>query len=575
MSTATPNPSEPVFSATVMANATIDATSEPPLPDDLEVLKQMVRELLKTLRSQRHENEHLRHHLDLLLRRLYGPRAERFNPDQLLLFADLQNPGEAGATADTPPSDAELPPTEESAASAKRPGHGRQKPPSHLRREEVRHDLTPAERICPDCGQDRCCIGEDISTQLEYEPASLYLLVHVRPKYACPRCHNGVFSATVAAQPIDKGLPGPGLLAQIIVCKFADHLPLYRQERIFSRQGVDLSRQTLCDWLSQAAELLEPLYERLKLWIVASTVLHTDDTGVQVQDIGKTRKAHFWGYFGDREHPGNIFDYTTSRARDGPQTFLKNFSGYLQADAYTGYDRIYAGERVVEVGCNAHARRKFHEARTSDAARAHTALAYYRSLYKIEAEAKQLALERYIAELPDAPPLLAEGLPPEGYVTLLEKERLRLRQEKAVLILADFKSWLDNQQKEVLPKSPMAEAFTYALNQWEALTRYTTAGFLEIDNNWAEREMRRIAIGRKNWLFLGNDDAGKTAAILLSFVSTCQRHAINPFIYFRDVLRRLPTHPEDRLDELLPGRWQPALPEVQDGQSQAITASQS
>lgn len=572
MSTAAPNPSEPVFSATVMANAESAIPSEIPLPDDTEVLKQMIRELLKTLHSERHENEHLRHRLEQLLRRLYGPRAEHFDPNQPLLFADLQTPGEAPSDPAAAPVEATLPVEDKSAASAKPAGHGRQRLPENLRREQVRHDLTTAERICPDCGQPRCCIGEDFSEQLEYEPASLYIVVHVRPKYACARCHNGVFSATVAAQPIDKGLPGPGLLAYIIVCKYADHLPLYRQERIFSRQGVDLSRQSLCDWLGKSAKLLEPLYECLKLWIVDSKVLHTDDTSVQVQDIGKTRKAHFWGYFGDREHPGNIFDYTISRARDGPLTFLETFVGYLQADAYTGYDRIYAGQRVSEVGCNAHARRKFHEARTSDAARAHTALGYYRSLYKIEAEAKELAEERYYAELPEAPPL-DHGLPPERYLTLRDEERLRLRKERAVPILADFKAWLEKQQQEVLPKSPMAEAFTYALNQWDALTRYTTAGFLEIDNNWAEREMRRIAIGRKNWLFLGNDEAGKTAAILFSFVSTCQRHAIDPFVYLRDVLRRLPTHAPDRLGELLPGRWQPALPEARDGQTEATPAA--
>jgi transposase len=560
MSLAAPNPSEPVFSVTITATAVVDATTaEPALPDDPQVLKQMIRELLETLRSQRHQNEHLQHRLDLLLRRLYGPRAERFNPDQPLLFTDLQAPADTPADSTTPPANSESPPPPpEPAASTKPTGHGRQRLPKNLRRETVVYDLTTAERLCSGCGQPRTCIGEDRSEQLEYQPASLFVVVHVRPKYACPRCHNGVFTATVAAQPINKGLPGPGLLAHIIVCKFADHLPLYRQESIFSRQGVDLSRQTLCQWLGQAGQLLKPLYQRLKALVLASTVVHTDDTPVPVQEPGKTRTGRIWDYLGDAEHPGNVFDYTPTRSRDGPAKFLEHFRGYLQADAYTGYDQIYVGDQVIEVGCNAHARRKFHEARTTDAAGAHSALAYYRQLYQIEAEAKKRAEERYRAEVPEALPWEEDGLAPLRFVALLYEERYRLRQQKSLPILADFERWLGEQKNAVVPKSPLGEAITYVLNQWQALTRYTQHGFLDIDNNRAERQIRRIAIGRKNWLFLGNDEAGETAAILFSFVSTCQRHGLDAFVYLRDVLRRLPEHPLDRLDELLPGRWQPA-----------------
>lgn len=560
MSTAAPNPSEPVFSATVSSLATdsaADSAADPLLPDDPEVLKQMIRELLETLRSARHEQEHLQQRIDQLLRRLYGPRAERFNPNQPLLFPDEPTPAEP--VPEPPP----LPPVDTASETTikKRPGHGRQQLPKHLERRRVVHDLTAVERTCCGCGQERAKIGEDISEQLEYVPASLFIRVHVRPKYACPRCRTGVFSATVAAQPIDKGLPGPGLLAYIIVCKFADHLPLYRQETIFSRQRVHLSRQTLCDWLGQAGALLKPLYERLKIWVLGSQWLHTDDTRVQVQDIGKTRTARFWGYLGDDDHPGNVFDYTPNRKRDGPREFLKGFQGFLHADAFSGYDCIYAGDRVTEVGCNAHARRKFYDARSSAAAAAHTALGYYRQLFKIEAEAKAAAAERYVADFPEAPPL-DKGLPPERFLTLLYEERLRRRQQESVPILAEFERWLREQKTKVLSKSPLAEAITYALNQWQALTRYTTAGFLDIDNNWAEREMRRLAIGRKNWLFVGNDEAGRTAAIFVSFVSTCQRHDIDSFAYLQDILRRLPEHPADRLDELLPGRWRPLPPPV-------------
>jgi hypothetical protein len=274
--------------------------------------------------------------------------------------------------------------------------------------------------------------------------------------------------------------------------------------------------------------------------VLASRVIHTDDTPVKRQDAAddETRQSRLWTYLGDVAHPYNVFDFTINRRRDGPQKFLQGYVGYLQADAFSGYDGLYLPEpqtgtaRILEVACNAHARRKFYEARHSNESASHQALAYYSQLYEIERQAKEMP----------------------------EEVRRQMRQDLAVPILDQMHTWLEGLQKQLLPKDPFREAVNYALNQWQALCCYTSAGFLAIDNNWAEREMKRIAIGRKNWLFFGSAEGGKTAAILFTFTSTCHRLSINPWAYLRDVLTRLPTTPPDQLTDLLPDRWQAAQP---------------
>ena len=258
---------------------------------------------------------------------------------------------------------------------------------------------------------------------------------------------------------------------------YGDHLPLYRLERILARFGVKLSRSTLCDWMGRCGLLLQPLYQSMIRNVLASQVIHTDDTPVPVLDPGMehTRTGRLWVYLGDATHPYNVFAFTPNRKRDGPADFLKDFKGYLQADAFGGYDGIYATQKVVEVGCHAHARRKFHEARTSSATAAHQALADYRQLYEIEQAATSAAQEAQCAQ------------PEASLEELLQVQRLRLRCERAVPVLAEFHRWLLAEQVEALPKSPLGQAIGYAINQWEALTRYTTQGFLQIDNNCAER----------------------------------------------------------------------------------------
>jgi hypothetical protein len=278
--------------------------------------------------------------------------------------------------------------------------------------------------------------------------------------------------------------------------------------------------------------------------VVQSSWLHTDDTQVKNlgHEPGTTDKARFWIYHGDRAHPYNVFDFTLNRKRDGPQTFLADFHGYLHADAFSGYDALYLPDPrpdqapILEVACNAHARRKFFEAKSSDELHSHQALAYYRQLYELERAATANDFD--------------------------DEQKLRMRRDLSVPILDKFKTWLDQERDQVLPKSPMAEAMGYALNNWTALCRFTEAGFLSIDNNVAEREMKRIAIGRKNWLFVGSANGGRTAAVLFSFTSTCHRLKVEPWAYLQDVLSRVRATPADRLQELLPDRWQAAQQHV-------------
>jgi transposase len=523
------------------ADPLLDMTG--PLPDDPVVLQQMIRELLQLLRDAQHEKEKLQHQLERLIQRLYGPRTERLDPNQLLLIPDAFEP----APADPQPVAPEVSPKPK-----KHQGHGRTKATKELRREQVIHELSEAERCCPECGTLRNQISAERSEQFEYQPASLYIVEHVRCTYACPHCEGQVITADKPDKPIPKGSPGPGLMAYVVTSKYVDHIPLHRQERIFARHGLELSRSTLCDWTAACAKLLEPLYELMKSRVLQSGSMHTDDTPVKAQDprTKVIQTGRLWLYRGDHTQPLNVFDFTLSRSRDGPAQFLKGFHGYLHADAFGGYDGLYISGDVIEVMCNAHARRKFHEARTTDAARAAVAIGYYRALYAIET-----AIKKQIA-----------GETDESQKAAI---RFSIRTEQAVPLLEEFHKWLQEQKPDVLPKSPIATAISYALNHWDALARYTSSGYLDIDNNVAEQEMKNIAIGRKNWLFVGSENGGKTAAVLFSFASSCRRHGHDTFAYLRDVLTRLPKHPRESLEDLLPHRWKP-LPAAE-GDSSAVS----
>ncbi len=529
------------------------------LPTDLEACHQLIRELLDSLAHQSHLNDKLQHQLEQLLRRIYGRKSEKLDPNQLLLFArEILAAMETEPPAPTPQADA--PPAPDPPTPPRKNGHGRKPLPANLPRKPVLHDLTPEQLPCPDCGTVRIKIGEEIREQLEYVPASLVVLQHIRPKYACKACEGNVAIAERLPEPIEKGLPGPGLLAQVIVSKYADHLPLYRQERIFARHGVELSRQTTCDWMAVCAELLAPITKAMLRRVLQSRVIQTDDTPVKVQDpkTGAMSTGRLWAYLGDWAHRFVVYDYTPDRTADGPERILADFrSGFLQADAYSGYDQIHA-RGILEVGCMAQARRKFDEAKTTDPERAHAGLAWIGRLYQIEREAKEEIADA-IARLAREHPLGAVEQAAAEQQRLVVEITYRLRQEESRSVVEKFGEWLETVAGQVLPKSPIAVAIGYARLNWVALTRYLDAGFLSIDNNASERAMRPIAVGRKNWLHLGSDKGGRTAAVLMSLVQTCRGFGVEPFAYLRDVLDRVSTHPASRIAELLPDAWK-ALP---------------
>ena len=487
------------------------------LPDNIEVLKHIILELSG-------EVSLLKNRLYALLRNSYGTKSEKFDPNQLALFAELLEDVKQAKSQ------------EQSKPKEKTKGHGRQKLPRNLPRKKVIHDLPDDEKACKCCGKELVKIGEDKSEQLEYIPASLLILEHVRIKYACKNCEESITTADKPRQPIEKGLPGPGLLSHVAVSKYCDHLPLNRLENMFNRYGVKLNRSTMCGWMKDVAELAAPLYKLMIEGVLQSYSIHTDDTPIKLRDAHQKTKAEgrFWVYRGDDNNPYTVYDYTSNRFREGPEKFLGDYAGHMHADAYAGYNSIYEKNGAIESGCWAHVRRKFFDAQNNDLVRSHTALAYIRRLYRIEREIKGLKIE----------------------------VKKSIRQEKSKPILAEFRQWLDEQLNDqtlpVLPQSPIGKAFTYTLNQWEALNHYADDGHLDIDNNAAERAMRPIAIGRKNYLFVGSNRGGHTAAVIYSLIESAKRHKLNPFEYLHDILQKLPDTKISDLEKFLPDKWKTA-----------------
>lgn len=397
----------------------------------------------------------------------------------------------------------------------------------------VRIEYHLQDLSCPcGCGKQLHKIGEIITEQLEMVPAKIFVKQHVRFKYAGCANQSKVITAAMPAQPIEKSWAGPGLLANVLVDKYDDHLPLHRQAERFARSGIELSRKTLCDWVMQCADRLEPLVAAMKPDLFSSEKIHTDDTPVPVLEEGKnkTKTGRLWCYIGCAP-PCVIYDYTPNREQKWAENFLEKYKGYLQADAYVGYDKIYQTKKIIEVACMAHARRKFFEVAK---AHNHTGLAvealnYIKKLYKIEAKIKSL-------DLP---------------------VKRAVRKCEAKPILKEYKKWLLRQYKRVLPKSPLGQAIAYTLNNWIALTRYLANGLLDIDNNQAERLMRPITVGRKNWMFAGSDRGGVAAATIYSLIETCKLNNINPYDYLSDVLARLPNTLHRDIKSLLPYNWQP------------------
>lgn len=499
---------------------------------DAQALRRdLVEELREHLRASQRENARLRHQMDQLLRRLYGRKTERFDPSQTQL--DL---GPSSERRDDDDDDSTAPPAAPNppAAGARR-GRGRRKLSRDLPRNRIVLEPEAHELVCADCAQQKERIGEDVTEELEYEPAVIRVNEYARPKYACRHCEAGVVQAELPARPIEKGRPGPGLLAHVVVSKYSEHLPLYRLETIFPRSGVTISRRTLCDWVAVAAELLEPIVAYMRRQnVLTSKVIHSDDTSITVQDRAHpagSRKGYIWVYGG--QQGDLVYDFTPSRSRAGPVAFLGDYRGYLQADAYAGYDEVFASGKVIEVACWAHGRRYLFDAVKTALEAATDLLGLIRGLYAVERDAKR------------------QGLAGDA--------RRDLRAERSRPILARIEAQLATEVSRHLPKSPMGEAITYLRRQWRAFTRFLDDGDLAIDNNASERALRMVAIGRKNWMFAGSDAGGHRAAILYSLIATCKNIGVDPFAYLRDVIARISTHPMRRIEELTPRGWKVQL----------------
>jgi len=405
-------------------------------------------------------------------------------------------------------------------------------------------------------------VGHWHSYTIEYLPGSFVRIKHIQHKYACRACEqngdnpNITLATKTNGSPIDKGLPGPGLLAYVVTAKFGDYLPLHRLQHIFARQGFELDRSTMCLWLHDVARLVRPLYDRMTQRVKQSDVLATDDTEMPLLAPGKAKKARMWIYRGDDAHPYNVFAFTESRQRDGPAALLKDFRGTLLADAYGGYDGIVLSQELPRAGCWAHARRKFVD---NEKAAPEVARAILRRINRL------FELEKRLPPLEPVEDAALEGASADAASREAERrrradERRRRRQAEAVPLLESLHALLVEQKAQLLPKHPLAEAIGYTLNQWRELTLFTTDPAVPIHNNLAEQQMKRIALLRKNALFAGSPRGGETAAILSSLTSTCRRHGIDPQRYLTQLLANLPDTPVSRLDDWLPDQWQKRQP---------------
>ncbi|CAE6859468.1 IS66 family transposase [Paraburkholderia nemoris] len=499
---------------------------------DAAQLRALAMELMSEVRARDSELRfkdariaQLTHEMAVLKRWKFAARSEKLGAEQQSLLDEAID-------ADLVAIEQEI---EQLAAQSKAdaiPNKPRRMPlPANLPRIEVRHE--PESTTCG-CGCQLRRIGEDVSEKLDYTPGVFTVERHVRGKWVCARCET-LIQAPVPAQVIDKGIPTAGLLAQVLVAKYGDHLPLYRQEGIFGRAGLAIPRSTLAQWVGMCGVQLQPLVDALKEQMLRHRVMHADETPVAMLSPGKgkTQRAYLWTYcpgaFEDLK--AVVYDFADSRAGEHARDFLRDWRGQLVCDDFTGYKALFA-QGVTELGCMAHARRKFYDLHTASKSEiARDALQYIGQLYEIEREVQQLA----------------------------PNERLDIRQQRARPIAEALHAWMTQQRVRVSEGSAIAKALDYSLRRWVALTRYLDDPQVPIDNNWCENQIRPIAIGRNNWLFAGSLRAGRRAAAAMSLIQSAKLNGHDPYAYLKDVLTRLPTQPASRLEELLPHRWQPSL----------------
>lgn len=529
------------------ADVPLESLETGPLPDgtrpgDIKKLQDLVRLLAR-------ENRLLRQRLEEELKHRYGSRSEKGKSGK------GNGEGEGGSPA--PGSDSPPGPDATGSSSAtnttasedgeelpgEKTGHGRRPIPPDLPRDEVQVPLD--EESCKRCHGPIHKLERVESYRYHYVPGHIRVRVLVRWRCVCndPTCDAPFRIAKLPPEPIPKSRATAGFLAHLLVTKFADHCPLYRFRKILLRQKVDLPLSTLVDYCKKSTDLLKPLWELMRKRIFQGAIIRTDDTHVKVRLVRKkgVLKGHLWAYKGDDAHPYVVFVFTPNWEGKGPQTFLEEFEGYIQADGYKGYDKLFKNPRRIEVGCMAHARRKWFKAKTSSPKEARQALDLIRQLYAIEDACEKLS--------PD--------------------ERKRIRQERSGPILEKLRVLIEEQRRGALPKSPLAAATEYAWNQWAALTRFLEDGRLKIDNNDVERELRNVALGRKNWLAAGSEVGGETAAIGYTMIASAVACGVDPVEWLTDVLERIVTCTPDQLVDLLPDRWKAARGTQRPGSSEA------
>jgi transposase len=481
------------------------------------------------LASRDEEIERLKLLIAKLRRMQFGRKSEKLDWQIEQLELRLDELEASRAQQNTQPATDSSTPLAESAVNRDRKA-ARRPLPAHLSRETRK--CMPKETACPDCGGELKHLGEDVSEILERVPASFKVIRQVRVKLACGRCDK-IVQAEAPSRPIERGIAGPGLLAHVLASKYADHLPLYRQAEIYAREGVELDRSTMAEWVGGCSRLLEPLVEALRRHVMSAGKVHADDTPVPVlaPGNGKTKTGRLWTYvrddrpWGDQSPPAVWYAYTPDRKGEHPQSHLKEFTGTLQADAYAGYGAVYEGKRIKEAACMAHVRRPFYELyEAHKSAVAKEALERIAALYAIEEEIRGRSAE----------------------------ERRQVRSERSKPLLESMKKWFEETLGKLSRKSDTTKAIRYALHRWDAVTLFCEDGHLEIDNNAAERSLRAVVLGRKNYLFAGSDAGGERAAAIYGLIGTAKLNNLNPEAYLREVLSRIVDHPINRIEKLLP-----------------------